>query len=282
MHSVSAPRGRGETGSHRAIASGPGRLQRRSPDERSRLVVWDVGLGAASNAMAAIHRTKREIARAGPTALRRLNLISFERDLDPLILARATRRTFPSPPWAPHGLLNKGRWGLPRALIDWQLLRGDFLEHPRRLRRRPDLFIIDPFSSKTIRTLAHRRLCADPPGISRAAETLYLCGRHGGARALLLAGFLRRGRRRHGTQATTRAFTPSGWLRPGSRVHRDHRRGMAHPRRRPATPSSAGLDAVQQAAVEQRIERPSPVHEPLTEDLRPGGIARHIEHTGSD
>ena len=56
------------------------------------LVIWDVGLGAAANAMAAIHCYERE-ATAGP--VRPLRIISFENDLDSLKLALLHNDLFP-------------------------------------------------------------------------------------------------------------------------------------------------------------------------------------------
>jgi queuine tRNA-ribosyltransferase len=125
------------------------RLRHRLPDDVQPLVVWDVGLGAASNAMAAIHCVEVELAASGPAAVRPLHLVSFERDLDPLILAARHASHFPHlRHGAPHGLLNKGRWGHASGAIDWQLLRGDFLEHLEAAPP-PDLIFYDPFSSKT-------------------------------------------------------------------------------------------------------------------------------------
>ncbi|HEX2861211.1 MAG TPA: MnmC family methyltransferase, partial [Lacunisphaera sp.] len=148
MHSVSAPADEANRlyieQSHLA-----NRLLRRSPDDTDPLVVWDVGLGAASNAMAAIHRLEALLPERGPAALRPLHLISFERDLDPLILAARHASHFPHlRHGAPHGLLNKGRWGHALGLIDWRLLRGDFLEHLEGATP-PDLIFYDPFSAKT-------------------------------------------------------------------------------------------------------------------------------------
>src|SRR6476469_7364264 len=62
------------------------RLRERSAEP---LILWDVGLGAAANAMAAIECY--ETAKAQ----RPLHVISFENDLDPLRLAAAHLKSFP-------------------------------------------------------------------------------------------------------------------------------------------------------------------------------------------
>ena len=59
------------------------------------LVIWDVGLGAAFNAMAAIRCFERCYAEKGANALRPLRLVSFEWDLDPLTLAAKHPGRFP-------------------------------------------------------------------------------------------------------------------------------------------------------------------------------------------
>jgi queuine tRNA-ribosyltransferase len=109
------------------------------------LVVWDVGLGAAANAMAAI----LAVENLGPPAARPLQLVSFENDLDSLKLA------LDHPGWfkhlrhaAPRALLRDSRWISPAAPIEWLLLSGDFalrkFEAPP-----PDIIFFDPFSFKT-------------------------------------------------------------------------------------------------------------------------------------
>ena len=110
------------------------------------LVVWDVGLGAAGNAMASILA-----AEASPTApqARRLTLVSFENDLDALKLALDHTRWFKHLRHAaPRALLSDYRWSNRRANIEWLLLSGDFalqkFEAPP-----PDIIFFDPFSFKT-------------------------------------------------------------------------------------------------------------------------------------
>ncbi len=113
------------------------------------LVIWDVGLGAASNAMAAIECFEQALAQHGAAALRPLRVVSFECDLDPLILATKKSSRFPHlQHGAPHGLLASGRWVHASGLLTWELLHGDFRElfvsAPP-----PDLIYYDPFSAKT-------------------------------------------------------------------------------------------------------------------------------------
>ncbi len=113
------------------------------------LVIWDVGLGAASNAMAAIACFEKLYARLGAEPLRPVRLVSFERDLDSLILATKKSARFPHLQHAaPHGLLGQGRWTHVSGLLDWELVEGDFLAQFATTTA-PDLVFYDPFSPKT-------------------------------------------------------------------------------------------------------------------------------------
>jgi queuine tRNA-ribosyltransferase len=116
-----------------------------APGSEVPLVVWDVGLGAAANSMAAIHAVEK----LGPAIARPLQLVSFENDLDSLKLA------LDHPGWfkhlrhaAPRALLRHNRWNSPTWPIEWLLLNGDFalrkFEAPA-----PDIIFFDPFSFKT-------------------------------------------------------------------------------------------------------------------------------------
>ena len=60
-------------------------LARRLADHPAPLVLFDIGLGAASNALAA-----RAVSEAAPADAARLHLVSFERDLGALELALAS------------------------------------------------------------------------------------------------------------------------------------------------------------------------------------------------
>ncbi|MFO1450093.1 MAG: tRNA guanosine(34) transglycosylase Tgt [Opitutaceae bacterium] len=147
MHSVNCP-----SDEANALYVEQSRLAERllaGPDNREPLVVWDVGLGAASNAMAAIACFDRVLVAHGAVALRPFHLVSFERDLDPLRLAAKKAAYFPHlrhP--APQALLDHGRWCHASGGLTWELREGDFLEQfPSS--PGPDLIFYDPFSAKT-------------------------------------------------------------------------------------------------------------------------------------
>jgi queuine tRNA-ribosyltransferase len=131
------------------------------------LVVWDVGLGAAANAMAAV------LAAEGlgvASAARRLVLVSFENDLDSLKLALDHPRWFKHLHHAaPRTVLSENRWINSSAAIDWRLLRGDFAARKFDAPS-PDIIFFDPFSFRTDSALwtlpAFRELaqaCAQKP-----------------------------------------------------------------------------------------------------------------------
>ena len=112
------------------------------------LVIWDVGLGAATNAMAALHCFERQW-NEGKRVARPLYMVSFESDLDSLRLATMNPKKFPHlrhP--APHKILNRGLWNHESGLLRWELLKGNFME-TLVTAERPDLIFYDPFSFKT-------------------------------------------------------------------------------------------------------------------------------------
>jgi queuine tRNA-ribosyltransferase len=109
------------------------------------LVVWDVGLGAAANAMAAI----LAVENLASAVARPLQVVSFENDLDSLKLALDHPRWFAhlrhAAPWA---LLRDNRWNCPTSAIEWLLLSGDFAVRKFQAPP-PDIIFFDPFSFKT-------------------------------------------------------------------------------------------------------------------------------------
>lgn len=99
--------------------------------------------------MAAIACFETMYAQRGASALRPVRLISFERDLDPLILATQKSARFPHLQHAaPHGLLDSGCWKHASGLLSWELVEGDFLARFDAAPA-PDLVFYDPFSPKT-------------------------------------------------------------------------------------------------------------------------------------
>jgi len=139
------------------------RLQESADDA---LVLWDVGLGAAANAMTAIRQAEESV----PALTRPLHVCSFENDLDSLKLALDHPGRFKHLRHAaPRALLAENRWQSRTAAIEWRLLAGDFalrqFDAPP-----PDIIFFDPFSYKTdgamwtlnaFRDLA--KVCAEKP-----------------------------------------------------------------------------------------------------------------------
>jgi queuine tRNA-ribosyltransferase len=115
---------------------------------RSPLVVWDVGLGAAHNATAAV-RCCEAAAEGTEAGQRPLHILSFENDMAALRLALRSAEHFPHLRSAgPNHLLRFGEWRSERAPLVWTLLEGDFLSRMADAPV-PDLVYYDPFSPKT-------------------------------------------------------------------------------------------------------------------------------------
>ena len=174
----------------------PSRLAERLCDPRGEgasLVLLDVGLGAASNAIAAWR-----VSESLPNATRRLEIVSFENDLSALALALEPEHaesfgltsTGTDAHAAASALLRSGRHETARTV--WRLCRGDF---PERIAAEPaasaDVVYWDFYSAKThphlwsVSTLrALRRVC-------RSGATLHTYSTATSFRAaLLLAGFM--------------------------------------------------------------------------------------------
>ena len=185
------------------------------------LVIWDVGLGAAANAMAAIECYEGQAARE---PVRPMQIISFENDLDSLKLAVQRNDLFT---YLRHGgppaILQDGRWqSKAHPGLSWLLLRGDFLEMMRHAPAPPDLIFYDMFSSKTSSDLwtlhAFRELFAACAVRSTELFT-YTCSTSVRV-ALLAAGFyVARGRSMGAKEETTIALTPVAYA--ARWTHRD-------------------------------------------------------------
>ncbi|MFN2475967.1 MAG: tRNA guanosine(34) transglycosylase Tgt [Chthoniobacterales bacterium] len=189
------------------------RVQLKSEDSETAkpLIVWDVGLGAAANAMAAIQCYEEQAARG---AVRPMQIVSFENDLDSLRLALLRNDLFPYVRHAgPAAIANAGEWRSKKyPALSWKLLRGDFLEQLPNAGDPPDVIFYDMFSSKVSADLwtldAFRQLFAACGG--RAAELFtYTCSTAVRV-ALLAAGFhVARGRGIGPKAETTIAVTPA-------------------------------------------------------------------------
>ena len=169
------------------------RLQ--APSEEKELVLYDVGLGAGSNAMAAIllaltaHKETKD--------LRGLRILSFEQDLSLAQFTLRHRDSFPefAGAWqAFQELFAQGSWKHPEIPIQWELHHGDFTQALNSALPIADLIFYDPYSPKknqemwTYETFHKLRKKCHP---SQGPETLLLTySRATSVRAaLLLAGF---------------------------------------------------------------------------------------------
>jgi len=201
MHSVNEP----AQEAHSLYVEQSRVLQRLQLADEQPLVIWDVGLGAAANAMATIHAVEALPHR------RRLVLVSFENDLDSLHLAlRHTRWFTHLRHAAPNQLLAKNQWLSADGLIDWLLLPGDF-----NLRKYdaplPDIIYFDPFSFKTDSDLWTLTAFRDLAGVckDKATELFTYTYSTRVRAAMLAAGFyVAKGRATGPRQETTIALTP--------------------------------------------------------------------------
>lgn len=171
------------------------------------LVVWDVGLGAGANAMAAIAAFE-----SGPAPARGLHIVSFENDLDSLRLAFRNNDQFRYLRHSgPAAILKDGRWqSKSHAGLAWTLVQGDFPGTMGSAPLPPDLIFYDMFSGKTNAeawTLGtFRRLFAACRGRSVGLFT-YTCSTASRV-AMLAAGFhVARGRNAGDKEETTIALT---------------------------------------------------------------------------
>ena len=108
------------------------------------LVVYDVGLGAGSNAFAS-----RRVAECAPDGAARLHLLSFERDVGALALALDNPGDFaiePDAVAAGRALLATGNHESART--SWRLMSGDLLSALRRSLPPADIVFWDPFSPR--------------------------------------------------------------------------------------------------------------------------------------
>ncbi len=157
MHSISSP----DVEAQLLYVDQSQLIRRASQVALGEVVVWDVGLGAAHNAMAAIrsyekkaHELEVECQSEGKdfditALLAPLHVVSFEDDLDSLRLALANPQYFPhTRNSAPHLLLKHGSWHSKHLPVRWTLISGDFYE---TVHTAPpgEIIYYDLFSSKS-------------------------------------------------------------------------------------------------------------------------------------
>lgn len=125
-------------------------------DSSQPYVIWDVGLGAATNAMTAIHAIERAASLNSNAVekMRPVRILSFENDLDSLRLALLHVGRFPHlHHGGPSTLLKEGEWKSRELPLEWKLIEGDFLSKFSGASKPdvifPDLIFYDPFSYKT-------------------------------------------------------------------------------------------------------------------------------------
>lgn len=186
------------------------------------LVIWDVGLGAGANALAAIECWEAQAAE-GPA--RPLHLVSFENDLDSLRLALRHKRHFPYlRHGAPDAIVMRGVWRSRQFDgLSWELRHGGFQETLRTVTALPDLIFYDMFSCRSQAdqwTVDAFRNLFETCG-HRPAELFTYSASTAVRAALLAAGFhVARGRAAGVKQETTIALTqPPG---PGTAYAHDH------------------------------------------------------------
>lgn len=180
------------------------------------LVLWDVGLGAAANAMAAIICYEKE---ASNGAVRPLRIVSFENNMDSLRLALRCIDDFPYLRHSgPAAIVQHRVWqSAEREGLSWVLLLGDFLETISSAPAPPDLIYYDMFSAKAScepwTIAAFRKLFQACAGHATELFT-YTCSTANRA-GLLAAGFhVARGRNAGDKEETTIALTPAACQAP--------------------------------------------------------------------
>jgi len=111
------------------------------------LVIWDVGLGAGTNAMAALFECEKIFA--DHKTEKGVKITSFENDLDSLRLAAKNPALFPHVRHsAPSAILKNGSWRSEKYNIEWNLVEGNFADLIEKAEK-PHSIFYDPFSLNT-------------------------------------------------------------------------------------------------------------------------------------
>lgn len=168
---------------------GQARLGQRVRESGAELVLFDVGMGIAANALAAIEC----FLNSHPS--RDLRIVSFEKHVDALELALSRPDCFP---WiernrsAVADLLGNHYWSrtLGDAQVRWELHEGDFLKKDLNTLPSPDLVFFDFYSPKESPEL-WQAACFDKlrETASSQAQLFTYCSSTSARAAMLLAGF---------------------------------------------------------------------------------------------
>lgn len=111
---------------------------------RSTIVIWDVGLGAAANALAWLHKLKGSSWGAQPRPF--IHIVSFDITLEPLILAYSSPELFPHLDCPEiRDFVSNGIW--EEEGIKWEFVSGDFRERFHSAPA-PTIICYDPFSQE--------------------------------------------------------------------------------------------------------------------------------------
>ena len=229
-------------------------VERLREDPTAPLVLWDVGLGAAHNAMAALTCCES----SGNPEQRPVRIVSFENDAASLRLALRNADRFPHLQCAaPNHVLRFGEWRSERVPLVWTFLEGDFLDRMEDAPT-PDLIFYDPFSAKTDTTLwtlaCFERLYAACAG--NDAELFTYSASTAVRTALLAAGFfVGVGAPTGSRPETTLALTPRAVRRATARGRTllDERWLGRWRRSHAPFPSDVGVE--DEAPIRERIER---------------------------
>ncbi len=116
--------------------------------KNSDMTVWDVGLGGGTNSMLALMEYEKRITHG--ENLKKFRVLSFEKDLNPFILANRQNRRFPHMHHrAPSKFISEGEWISDDAMVQWKLIEGDFTETMTQAEK-PDMIWYDMFSIKSV------------------------------------------------------------------------------------------------------------------------------------
>jgi tRNA U34 5-methylaminomethyl-2-thiouridine-forming methyltransferase MnmC len=135
----------------------PSRLHKLLNDEcpgsshKTPLVVFDIGLGAGTNAVAALHCKLGAETGAMPRKGRPLEVVSFELDLRLLAFALSHSHEFSYlEPYrdALESVLNQGSWQSPCGQVKWRLHHGSFIDTLPLEKSVPEIIFYDPYSPK--------------------------------------------------------------------------------------------------------------------------------------